>query len=178
MAQIGARSAGKPCSRKRMIGSHFFAYRKKVVRKFRRESFASQNLRGDFLLLPPLRGTSLLYRAPKKDLPWQRFLGKGDAGVKGAAVAVRQSLAYMRLAATRRQGSVDLRRRGGKGKAETRTRTPSVTVSGLTTPPSCLRQGTCARGRDRARAGNGAHKAPCPSSQVAKSPPGSSQEST
>ena len=41
-----------------------------------------------------------------------------------------------------RQGSVALRRRGGKGKAEPRSRTPSVTMSGLTTPPSCLRQST------------------------------------
>ena len=33
------------------------------------------------------------------------------------------------------------------------------------------------RGRDRARSGNGAHYAPFPSSQAAKSPPGSLQES-
>ena len=40
------------------------------------------------------RGTSLLYRAPAKILRSKRFVGRGDAGVKSAAVAVRQSLAY------------------------------------------------------------------------------------
>ena len=36
---------------------------------------------------------------------------------------------------------------------------------------------TFSRGRNRARSGNGAHNAPFPSSQTAKSPPGSLQES-
>ena len=44
-------------------------------------------------------------------------------------------------------------------------------VSGLTTPPSCLRQATVSRGRDRARSGNGTLHVPFPSSQMAKSPP-------
>ena len=50
-------------------------------------------------------------------------------------------------------------------------------------PQSCRRcsigqQSTFSRGRDRARSGNGTLHVPFPSSQVAKSPPGSLQEST
>ena len=44
--------------------------------------------------------------------------------------------------------------------------------------PSALRAATVSRGRDRARSGSGAHNAPFPSSQAAKSPPGSLQENT
>ena len=38
--------------------------------------------------------TSLLYRVPAKILRSKRFVGRGDAGVKSVAVAVRRSLAY------------------------------------------------------------------------------------
>ena len=66
---------------------------------------------------------------------------------------------------------------GGRGNFERRF-TLFAIVSGLTTLPSCLRQATVSRGRDRARSGNGTLHVPFPSSQVAKSPPGSLQEST
>ena len=121
-------------------------------------------------------GCHLPFRVPAKILRSKRFVGRGaasravkprgtqrrtyglcgDAGGKGDAVA-----------ATRRQGN-----------GETPAMTPSVTLSGLTTPPSCLRQDTVSRGRDRARSGNGTLHVPFPSSQVVKAPPGLCQEST
>ena len=44
--------------------------------------------------LPRARGTCLIYRVPAKILRSKRFVGRGDAGVKSVAVAVRRSLAY------------------------------------------------------------------------------------
>ena len=127
-------------------------------------------------MTPSAPSGHLPFRVPAKILRSKRFAGRGaasravkprgtqrrtyglcgDAGGKGDAVA-----------ATRRQGN-----------GETPAMTPSVTLPGLTTPPSCLRQATVSRGRDRARSGNGTLHVPFPSSQVVKATPWLCQEST
>ena len=86
------------------------------------------------------------------------FLGKGDAGVKSAAVAVRRSLACAPC-----------------GDAVT----PSVAVSDSTTLPSCLRQATvsAAQGKRRLGQGNAPSNGAFPSSKAVKAPPGLCQES-
>ena len=63
-------------------------------------------------------------RAPAKILRSKRFVGKGDAGVKSAAIAVRQSLAYAPCGDA-----------GGKEERETSAFTPSVTVSAYSRTP-------------------------------------------
>ena len=70
MAQIGARSAGKPCSRKRMISSHFFVQAQKSREKISPQIFSfGKSLRRVFYSLRPFRGTVSRGRARAAPLP-------------------------------------------------------------------------------------------------------------
>ena len=142
-----------------MAGSFLLRQRKfrqifdREERRYRKHAY--ENAATSSVLSPMFHRTTsrlpLVLGSQKRFCEAKDFLGKGDAGVKSAAVAVRRSLAYAPCGDAGGKG--ELRNGAGETNEPLKKRIRRK-GGGSATPPACLWQAIFSRGRARARSGN------------------------